>query len=275
MDFSHAGYMGGGVAIPAVPVKRTVKPSGGADDAASIQAAIDEVAALPLRGRFRGAVLLAPGVYSCPVPIAISASGVVLRGSGAEPGKKRTTLRLTGQPHTALRMRAAGARNPQPEGDGVESEITDAYVPSGTTSFTVADGKGFAPGDLVVIRKPVTEAWVKFMQMDDMTRDGRPQTWLVPGTTLTTERTIKTVAGNEITLDVPLADSVDSKHLGATRASVVKIRPPPRLTQVGIERLHIESPPQAINDLAQLAERLGPRALRNIGYSSPSLAERD
>src|SRR6266540_7353888 len=49
MDFSHAGYMGGGVALPTVPVKRTVKPSGGADDTATIQAAINEVAAMPLK----------------------------------------------------------------------------------------------------------------------------------------------------------------------------------------------------------------------------------
>ena len=34
LDFSHAGYMGGGVAIPNVPVRRTVQPSGGDDSAA-------------------------------------------------------------------------------------------------------------------------------------------------------------------------------------------------------------------------------------------------
>src|SRR5687767_11558946 len=39
MDFSHAGYMGGGVALPDVPVRKTVKPSGGEDDAGAIQAA--------------------------------------------------------------------------------------------------------------------------------------------------------------------------------------------------------------------------------------------
>src|SRR5688572_28682201 len=65
MDFSHAGYMGGGVALPDVPVRRTVKPSGGEDDSALIQAAIDEVAALPLEEGFRGAVLLAPGTFPC------------------------------------------------------------------------------------------------------------------------------------------------------------------------------------------------------------------
>src|SRR5205085_11984109 len=31
MDFSWAGYMGGGVALPIVPVKVTVNPSGGDD----------------------------------------------------------------------------------------------------------------------------------------------------------------------------------------------------------------------------------------------------
>jgi len=46
LDFSYAGYMGGGVA-PIAPVKRTVAPSGG-DDTAAIQAAIDEVSQMPL-----------------------------------------------------------------------------------------------------------------------------------------------------------------------------------------------------------------------------------
>ena len=52
MDFSHAGYMGGGVALPNVPPKRTVRRSGVGDDTAGIQAAINEVAALPLEGRW-------------------------------------------------------------------------------------------------------------------------------------------------------------------------------------------------------------------------------
>src|SRR4051794_30877921 len=81
MDFSHAGYMGGGVALPDVPVKRTVKPTGGADDADAIQGAIDEVAAMPLEKGFRGAVLLAPGTFNCCKTITIAADGVVLRGS--------------------------------------------------------------------------------------------------------------------------------------------------------------------------------------------------
>ena len=77
MDFSFAGYMGGGVALPDVPVKVTVKPSGGDDDTAAIQAAINQVAKLPLDRGFRGAVQLAPGTFTCSETITIASSGIV------------------------------------------------------------------------------------------------------------------------------------------------------------------------------------------------------
>src|SRR6185369_8658784 len=50
MDFSSAGYRGGGVAIPEVPTVMTIGPSGG-DDSAAIQAALDAVAQRPLDSR--------------------------------------------------------------------------------------------------------------------------------------------------------------------------------------------------------------------------------
>jgi hypothetical protein len=85
------------------------------------------------------------------------------------------------------------------------------------------------------------------MQMDDLVRDGNKQTWLPVGRTLTTERRIAAVAGNTITLEVPLSDSFDSQYAKPQGIEVEKIRPPARLSQVGIELLHIESPPQAIS----------------------------
>jgi hypothetical protein len=42
LDFSFAGYEGGGVALPNLPVRVTVTPSG-ADDTANIQNAINQV----------------------------------------------------------------------------------------------------------------------------------------------------------------------------------------------------------------------------------------
>src|SRR5690349_18366272 len=93
MDFSYAGYMGGGVALPNVPVKRTIQPTGSDDDSKIIQAAIDEVAKLPIENGFRGTILLAPGAFNCPQTINIPASGIILRGSGVAA----STLKLTGK----------------------------------------------------------------------------------------------------------------------------------------------------------------------------------
>jgi hypothetical protein len=250
MDFSHAGYMGGGVALPNVPVKQTLKPSGDGDDTAAIQSAINAVAALRPENGFRGAVLLAPGTFSCSNTITISASGVVLRGSGHTGATTRTTIRLTGQPHNAITIRASPGRRdaePAPIFASAQTTMADAYVPSGTARFAVSDATGFAVGDTIELRRPVTAAWIKFMQMDDLVRDGKAQTWLRAGSSTTAERRIASISRNTIAVDVPLSDSFDSRYLSPPGTAVVKIRPPVRVSHVGIESLHIESPPQEIN----------------------------
>lgn len=242
--------MGGGVALPAVPVAKTVKPSGGTDETAALQAAIDEVAVLPLASGFRGAVLLAPGTYTCSKTIYIPASGVVLRGSGVNT----TTILMAGGKHVAIATRAAAGQpaTASSPGSAAQTSIADAYVPSGTTSFNVADAKGFAVGDVIQIRRPVTAAWVNFMGMDNLVRDGKHQTWISVGKNITIERRIAAISANKISLDVPLSDSCDAKYLNPPGTAVVKISPPNRLTQFGIESLHIQSPPQNVNHTQEL-----------------------
>src|SRR5579883_389364 len=86
MDYSYAGYKGGGVALPVVPAVTTVHPVSG-DNTANIQAAINSVSQrTPDANGFRGAVLLAPGTYNVSGTINITASGVVLSGSGSGTG---------------------------------------------------------------------------------------------------------------------------------------------------------------------------------------------
>jgi hypothetical protein len=93
-DASHAGFGGGGVAIPTVPVKETIWPVAG-DNTANIQGAIDKVAGMPLdRNGFRGTVLLRAGYYRMATPVTITASGIVLRGEGM--GDTGTILLGTG-----------------------------------------------------------------------------------------------------------------------------------------------------------------------------------
>jgi hypothetical protein len=241
MDFSAAGYMGGGVALPTVPVKQTVAPSGAADDTAAIQAALDTVAQFtPDSNGHRGAVLLHAGTFTCSAPLAIKASGVVLRGSGSGPDG--TTIRMSGQPHTCVTL---GAARPTVLETGGPVPITDAYVPTGADAVTVADASHFSPGDTVLVRRPNTEAWVHFMGMDTLVRDGKPQTW-IGGGAIDTERRIKSVDGNRLTLDVPLSDNLDAKLLNPPGASVAKVAVTGRITQAGVENLHMVAPSESV-----------------------------
>jgi hypothetical protein len=251
-DFSYAGYMGGGVALPTISATRTLQPSG-KDDTETIQAAINEVAAKPLINGFRGAVQLAPGVFTCSATITLPASGIVLRGSGS--GKNGTTIRMTGSRHTAIVIgRNAAAQSEheeapaasQPSTATVRTQITDAYIPSGTRTFTVTDVAAFAIGDLVEIKKPVTDAWIHFMQMDNLTRDGNPQTWIGKTRSLIMQRRIMAIEGNKLTIDIPLTDALDARYINPPGVLVSKVKASARITQVGVEHLHIQCPPLEI-----------------------------
>ena len=239
IDFSHAGYMGGGVAIPAVPVKKEVAPSGG-DDTAAIQAAIGQVSAMPLVQGFRGAVLLRSGVFHCAKPITISQDGVVLRGSGS--GKNGTVIEMAGAPHTALSIEGPEVLFPK-ETEASTFPIADAWVPAGALSLSLKNAKGLVVGDTILIRWLRTAKWIHFMGMDTLVRREKPQTWIKNGSPVTVERKICAFEGNRITLDVPLTDAIDARFLDGHPAEVVKTLPSKRLTQCGIESLQINSAP--------------------------------
>jgi hypothetical protein len=136
-DASHAGYGGGGAAIPTVAVKETIWPVAG-DNTAHVQAAIDKVSALPLdRNGFRGVVLLRAGYYKMAMPVDIRVSGVVLRGEGM--GDTGTVIIGTGTGRPpAPAAPAGGAGGPAgavaPGGGGAQG-------PAGA-----AGGRGAGPG---------------------------------------------------------------------------------------------------------------------------------
>jgi hypothetical protein len=241
-DFSYAGYMGGGVALPNLDVKAHVDSPSGGDDTAAIQQAIDTVSALPLVNGQRGAVLLGDGTFQCNGTLTINASGVVLRGSGLTS----TALSLTGDPHPAIKIAGDGKAHLI----GGESVIADDYVPSGANSFHVKEASAFHVGDTISITKPVTPDWVAFMGMDKLVRNGKPETWLKGS--LETERTISSISGQTIEVDVPLTDCYDSTYVGKETVKVARIShagpdgADPRVTQSGVENLTIHAPERHI-----------------------------
>ena len=164
-DFSNCGYMGGGVAIPDVPVKVTLNPEKGAkDDTQRIQAAIDEVAKQTAdQNGIRGAVLLTKGTYRINGQLKITTGGIVLRGEG-DAEKGGTTLVAAGKQKRAL-IQVRGASGARAD-DKSATKVTSDRVPVGARSFEVADAKSFKVGDSVIVRRVGNAAWISEIGMD-------------------------------------------------------------------------------------------------------------
>ncbi|MFL5746752.1 MAG: hypothetical protein ACJ751_18890 [Niastella sp.] len=237
MDFSYAGYREGGVAIPTVPVKVSISTTAG-DNSNAIQQAIDQVSGMPMVNGVRGAVLLQAGTYNCERPITISTSGVVLQGSGS--GESGSIINMTGNPHACIVIKGNVTTN----ATNTKTTIADPYVPSGAISFQLRHVKEFAAGDTIRIARPVTDAWVHLMGMDKLVRDGKKQTWVTGE--ITTERVIKKINKNTVTVNFPLTDSYDEQYLGKDGVSVTKITTSGIIVETGVENLRIVAPAQSV-----------------------------
>ena len=230
-DFSHAGYAGGGIAIPVVPVKALLAPVEG-DNTHHIQSAIDYVSSLPMGADgFRGAVGLTKGRFDIHGQLRIESSGVVLRGSGdGEDGSvliaaghsRRTLLEIQGKDTTTK---------------GTPRSIQDEYVPVNAVSFSVNSVDGMSVGQSIQVRRPSPQNWIDLMGMSSV--KGRPTpTWKPDTVDVVWQRTIREIDGNRITIDVPLTCALEQPFGGG---EVVPFDAPGRLRQVGIEHICFQS----------------------------------
>jgi hypothetical protein len=258
-DSSHAGYAGGGVPIPTVPVKLTIWPVAG-DNTEHVQAAIDKVSALPQdKSGFRGAVLLRAGYYKMAMPIRIQASGVVLRGEGM--GDTGTILVGTGTGRPPAPAGAAGpgagpgggpgGRGGGPGGGGLgggqatlvqiagasgvtpneatKQTIVDEYVPVGARSFKVASARAFSRGDTVIVRRIGNEEWIAAIGMNGEAPQSRWKPF-----TLDFDRVVTDVQGTTITIDAPITCAIEKRWGGG---EILKYDNAGRIEKVGVENL--------------------------------------
>ena len=259
LDSSHAGYGGGGVPVPTVPVKDTIWPVAG-DNTENVQASIDRVSALPLdKNGFRGAVLLRAGYYRMATPINIRASGVVLRGEGMGDtgtiligtGTGRPAAPPSGVAATGAEGRGgAGGRAGGPGGgfgggqptliriagasgvtmkDETKQVVTDEYVPVGARKFNVASARGFKAGDTVIVRRIGNADWVAAVGMNGDSPQSRWQPFNIDW-----DRMVTDVQGNTITMDAPITCAIEKRWGGG---EIAKYEDPGRIEKVGIENL--------------------------------------
>ena len=230
-DFSNCGYKGGGVALPNVPVVRTVSPQAEGDDTARLQAAIDEVSARSVDGNgFRGALLLKRGEYRVEGKLNIRTSGVVLRGGGDD--ENGTVIIATGTSDRTL-INFGGKGDPVKVA-GTRQAIVDDYVPVGARTFEVEDGSGFAVGDAVIVYRPGTQNWIEALGMHNLIDDGNDESWKADVFSFLYDRVVTEVNGNFVTLDAPLGNSLDHYFGGGW---IYKYEYPGRIENVGIENI--------------------------------------
>jgi len=237
-DFSHAGYMGGGVSLPTdIAIRVTVFPEEG-DDARRIQSAINFVENLePDQNGFRGIALIKAGHYSLQNVLTIKKSGVVLRGEGQ--GLNGTVLHSNPRvEHSVITILGA---------DGIGKDlntketITTDYVPVGSYSFDVENASDFEVGQKIVVTRTPNQFWIDELGMDYSTLcKGKSGCvgWTPDAYTIDHERVITNIFGNTITTNIPIVDVIESKYGGG---SISKIQSSKRISQCGVENMRIQS----------------------------------
>lgn len=235
-DFSHAGYRGGGVPLPTdIPVVRTLAHAAG-DQTSRIQAALDEVAALPAQPNgYRGTLQLAAGTWEVLGTIRLRADGIVLAGAGqGDDPASNTILRRTGTSQAAIIQ--AGNRNDafRSEIPNTRSQILTERVQVGARSFEVDQPSLYRVGDPVIIFHPSTQAWLDAVNRGGVTDNNY---WRPGEIDIRYHRYITAISGSTITVDAPVFNHLDRS---LSQSFLFKYDATHVIRRVGIEKLQVD-----------------------------------
>jgi hypothetical protein len=231
-DFSYCGYKASEQTIPNVDIK-TVVPILKGDATDRIQLAIDYIASLPLnKDGFRGTVLLQKGSYQVFGQLKITASGIVLRGSGI--GENGTMVIGAGNDRQTL-IRIFG-KNDKSLAD--EDKIINDYVPVNAMKFSVVNASNYKVGSKIIIRRPSTKAWIQLLGTESFGGGLSSIGWKQGELDVYFDRTITALNGNEITIEAPLTTALDTKYGGGYISSYTWNG---RIENIGIENMQLSS----------------------------------
>lgn len=230
MDYSTCGYHASEAPIPDVRNAVYVECADG-DMHDVLQRAINYVSTLkPDKEGRRGAVLLGPGTFHVDSPLRVSASGVVLRGSG----RGKTTIVKRGVDRGALIYIEGGML--MTGGDTIA--VSSGKTPAGATTLTLASAKGLQSGDRIRIIRPSTREWIESLNCYDF-GGGLDYTGWKPGDIdITWDRTVVSISGNSITVDAPITTTLDAKYGGGYVVTGHNVK---EITECGIENLTLAS----------------------------------
>ncbi|MGB0372142.1 MAG: carbohydrate-binding protein [Opitutales bacterium] len=247
VDFSHAGYRGGGVDFPNAPVVKTIDPIEG-DNTEHIQNAIDEVAAMPVGANgYRGTLLLNAGNYDVENIVYIRESGIILRGRG--PGSGPNATRITGTSTKQRKERGIIVIEPlssrNQEEAGTRQNIVSSYIPAGCRTFEVEDASIYSVGDYLIIEHLATDAWLNAVNYGNI--DGDPNQWKPGDKSLDMffHGNVTAIVGNQIKLDSPIYHEIDRN---LAQATVYRHSGQGIVQEVGVKDLRVVSQNQGGDD---------------------------
>jgi len=229
-DYSYCGYKASESPLPNVPIKLIIPVKEG-DATQLIQSAIDYVSKLPIdTNGFRGTILLEKGTFEMNGSLLISASGVVLRGSGSEGNG---TVLIAKGTHRETLIRIAGKNN-RINKDSIALE--NKYFPVNSSTLTFSKPHPFKIGDKIVINRPSTKEWIESIGADKIGIyvDYTLTKWEPGDFDMNWDRTVVAVSGNSIQIDAPLTNAIDPKYGGGI---VSKYEWNGRINNVGVENL--------------------------------------
>ncbi|KAJ4264277.1 hypothetical protein NW762_005473 [Fusarium torreyae] len=228
-DFSFCGYHNSAIILPTVTTPNvTVSFSKGSSDDVrpAIQKAIDSMASAG-----GGLVILPAGKWQITAGINIS-SNVVVTGSGAD----KTILVVKDRPSQPVFTLGTSNNDTKPS-YGWRSNITNSYVPVGSSYVEVGNGTGFVQDQLVYVARNATEAWITANGMNDLVRDGASQTWIPANKRILSPNQVKSVYGNNVTLAIPITDNMDSDLV---QPELIVYTSPQVSNETGIQDLQIQ-----------------------------------
>lgn len=233
LDFSRVGYRWGDEEIPDVPVVKTIEaPAGGADATSLINDAIKDVAAMPLNGRHRGAILLKAGTYNVSSQITIATSGIVLRGEGPDKtrivGTGKRSVNIDGVTPNIFIVGSSGSRSGTKP---AAPNVIEPYVPEGRFWVRVSNASSFAVNDDVVVYREVNDKWLKDLGMSSI--------WKLSSVNQQcAERVITRISKDTLWFENPIPCALEEEYGGGY---VYKYSYVNRTSECGIEDMALES----------------------------------
>lgn len=231
IDFSYAGYEGGGVTLPEVKAVLRLRPTGG-DDTRYIQQAIDQVAELPVQADgYRGALLFDPAVFHVTGSLRITVDGIVLRGTMT--ATDTTVIMAEGIDRHSLFV--IGEKEPETE---IPIMLTDD-VPTGALRLQLKKLDLLTAGQRVVIVRHCSPAWIASLGMDTL-RGTFPERlrWSPGSRQIHWNRCIVGInlLNGEVVLDAPLTTAIEQRYGGGY---ICRTNAP--VSHIGIENMILSS----------------------------------